>query len=687
MLMDKNMGLELKMPELGNLNDSAQKLECHIALVSADSKLAGDWISALNSTAARHENPFGLHFEAVAPADVERLGRDEDRLQAVIVDGGNDAKGLQEADQLADRIHALRSQLNIFLVAHSDVAGATSPIGEAGAESLANLRRRFDELFDRREGNFNHMFRLVQAFIARRASTPFADTLKEYVFSARDAWHTPGHSGGDSLRNSPWVGDFYRFMGEHVFNTDLSVSVQILDSLLEPHSVIQEAQDLAAQAFGSRHTFFLTNGTSTANKVVIQQILGGGGKIIVDQACHKSVHHAIVMNRCEPVYLKSVLHPEFGIYGPVKRSDIEAALDEHSDARLLVITSCTYDGLRYDLKPIIDYAHERGVKVLVDEAWFAHGFFHPELRPTALECGADYVTQSTHKMLSAFSQASMIHVQDPDFDEFRFRENLNMHASTSPQYAMIASLDVARKQMAMEGYGRLKQCLQMVETLRRAVNETGVFRALTRDDLIAEPLAGDNIGLDPTKVTIDISRSGYSGNEMQIKLFDQYGIQVEKTTYNTITVLVTLGSTESKLLRLIHALKQLAGNTHKRIHVGTPRRLPEFTRFTCLPADAYFADTEELPLMDNGVDATQNLIGRTSADEIVPYPPGIPVLVPGQEISEQIVQYLQQLLQGQNTTEIHGLIFRSDEPMLRVVKEVAEISENKDKKSGGKKAK
>ncbi|USD20685.1 aminotransferase class I/II-fold pyridoxal phosphate-dependent enzyme [Microbulbifer variabilis] len=687
MLVDKNMGLEMKMPELGNLKHSVQKLECHVALVSADSKLAGDWVSALNNTATLHENPFGLVFEAVLPADVEQLALEESRLQAIIVDGGTDTQGLEAADLLADQIHALRSQLNIFLVAQSDVAGGTPLAGKSGVKSLTNLRRRFDELFDRREGNFNHMFRLVQAFIARRASTPFADTLKEYVFSARDAWHTPGHSGGDSLRNSPWVGDFYRFMGEHVFNTDLSVSVQILDSLLEPHSVIQEAQDLAAQAFGSRHTFFLTNGTSTANKVVIQQILGGGGKIIVDQACHKSVHHAIVMNRCEPVYLKSVLHPEFGIYGPVKRSDIEAALDEHSDARLLVITSCTYDGLRYDLKPIIDYAHERGVKVLVDEAWFAHGFFHPELRPTALECGADYVTQSTHKMLSAFSQASMIHVQDPDFDEFRFRENLNMHASTSPQYAMIASLDVARKQMAMEGYGRLKQCLQMVETLRRAVNETGVFRALTRDDLIAEPLAGDNIGLDPTKVTIDISRSGFSGNEMQIKLFDQYGIQVEKTTYNTITVLVTLGSTESKLLRLIHALKQLAGNTHKRIHVGTPRRLPEFTRFTCLPADAYFADTEELPLMDNGVDATQNLISRTSADEIVPYPPGIPVLVPGQEISEQIVQYLQQLLQGQNTTEIHGLIFRSDEPMLRVVKEVAEKSENKDKKSGGKKAK
>ncbi|WP_226662796.1 aminotransferase class I/II-fold pyridoxal phosphate-dependent enzyme [Microbulbifer aggregans] len=655
------MGLELKMPDLGNLTEHRQPLECRVALVSNDRDLSNSWVSALNATAAQHENPYGLRFESVNTAALEKRLREEDPLQALIIDGGCSASELKDAEELSDRMHALRAQLNVFLVAQDSFLD-----NQGGAP--ASVRKRFDELFDRREGNFNHIFRLVQAFIARRASTPFADTLKEYVFTARDAWHTPGHSGGDSLRKSPWVGDFYRFMGEHVFNADLSVSVQVLDSLLEPHSVIQEAQDLAAQAFGAEHTFFLTNGTSTANKVVIQQILGGGGKIIVDQACHKSVHHAIVMNRCEPVYLKSTLHPEFGIYGPVCRADIERALDENPDAGLLVITSCTYDGLRYDLKPIIDLAHERGVKVLIDEAWYAHGYFHTELRPTALECGADYVTQSTHKMLSAFSQASMIHVQDPDFDEYRFRENLNMYASTSPQYAIIASLDVARKQMVMEGFGRLRHCLKMVETLRREVNATGVFRALTLEDLIPAPLANDNIRLDPTKVTIDVTASGYSGKEIQVKLFDQFGIQVEKTTYNTITVLVTLGSTESKLLRLVHAIKQLARQPRRRSHVGSARQLPEFTRLTCLPADAYFADTEELPLMDNGILAEKKLVGRTCADEIVPYPPGIPVLVPGQEISAQIVQFLQQLLQGQSTTEIHGLIFRSDEPMLRVVK-------------------
>ncbi|GMG86485.1 aminotransferase class I/II-fold pyridoxal phosphate-dependent enzyme [Biformimicrobium ophioploci] len=630
-------------------------VSCVVALASDDSVLANNWVHSLNVTAARHENPLDIRFVAVDSSNAEALLRDEEQLQAILVDAGSGEAGRKNAGVLVELAHSIRTQINVFLIASE-------------RRSLAGLEKHFDELFDRGECNFNRIFRLVQAFILKRASTPFADTLRDYVFKAKDAWHTPGHSGGDSLRKSPWVGDFYRFMGEHVFNTDLSVSVQVLDSLLEPHSIIQEAQDLAAQAFGARQTFFLTNGTSTANKVVIQQVLGGGGKIIVDQACHKSVHHAVIMNRAEPVYLKSTLHPTFGIYGPVAQKDIFAALDEHADARLMVLTSCTYDGLRYDLKPIIEYAHERGVKVLVDEAWFAHGYFHPALRPTALECGADYVTQSTHKMLSAFSQASMLHVGDPDFDEHRFRENLNMHMSTSPQYSMIASLDVARKQMAMEGYGCLSRSLEMVETLCREVDETGIFRVLRREDLVPEALANDNIGLDPTKVTIDISRSGYSGNELQIKLFDQFGIQVEKATANTVSVLVTLGSTESKLLRLIHALQQLADGARHNTHLTSPRPLPEFSRFTCLPADAYFAESEEISLANNE-NALEHLKGRTSADEIVPYPPGIPVLVPGQEITEEIVKFLQKLLQGQTSTEIHGLIFRSDEPYLRVVKE------------------
>ena len=145
---------------------------------------------------------------------------------------------------------------------------------------------------------------------------------------------------------------------------------------------------------------------------------------------------------------------------------------------MLILTSCTYDGLRYDLKPIIEAAHEQGIKVIVDEAWYGFARFHPAFRPTALESGADYVTQSTHKVLSAFSQASMIHVNDPGFDAHLFRENFNMHASTSPQYNLIASLDVARKQAVMEGYRLLDRTLKLAQELRDKIDSTGAFRVL-----------------------------------------------------------------------------------------------------------------------------------------------------------------------------------------------------------------
>jgi arginine/lysine/ornithine decarboxylase len=152
-----------------------------------------------------------------------------------------------------------------------------------------------------------------------------------------------------------------------------------------------------------------------ANKVIVQHVLGNGGKMLVDQACHKSVHHAAVLFGIDPVYLPASVNPRFGFYGPVARQRVfDAASSAHPDAQLLVLTSCSYDGFYYDLAPLVERAHAAGMKVLVDEAWYAHGYFHPALRPCALECGADYVTQSTHKMLSAFSQASMIHVGDPD---------------------------------------------------------------------------------------------------------------------------------------------------------------------------------------------------------------------------------------------------------------------------------
>lgn len=627
----------------------------HVAIVSTSATLRERWSDGLgecsrNDPAASNSCEFGFLSVDSTPRTL-RLALEDGLLQAVIID----AVTITDAEELVVSLKACRAELDLFLAVeqgHED-AFCAHPV----------------ELLDRNDDNMNQLFRQVQSAIAHRASTPFADTLRDYVYSAKDAWHTPGHSGGDSLRDSPWVADFHQMMGEHIFNTDLSVSVQVLDSLLEPHSVIQQAQDLAAEAFGAKETFYVTNGTSTANKVIIQHLLGAGGKMIVDQACHKSIHHAAILFGVEPIYLQASLKAEYGFYGPVPKSRIFAAIDANTDAGLLVLTSCTYDGFYYDLKPIIEYAHQRGIKVLIDEAWYAHGRFHPQLRPNALECGADYVTQSTHKMLSAFSQASMIHVADPDFNEHRFREDLNMHTSTSPQYAMIASLDVARKQMSMEGYSQLQRCIDIAQRLRTGINKTGAFRVLELEDMLPDELADDGVRLDPSKLSVDISASGMSARELQLELFESYGVQVEKVTHNTLSVLVTLGSTQSKVLRLLNAFQKLAAKASTKsesVRRNVPP-LPKLSSFHVLPRDAYFGKAVEIALMADQHGLNQAMVGEVSADLVVPYPPGIPVLIPGQEITESIASFLLNLHHSKNGIEIHGLVERGDSAFIRVV--------------------
>jgi arginine/lysine/ornithine decarboxylase len=485
---------------------------------------------------------------------------------------------------------------------------------------------------------------------------------------AKDQWHTPGHSSGESLRGSPWVNDFYEFMGEHVFDADLSVSVPMLDSLMEPKGVIAEAQAMAAKAFGARRTYFATNGTSTANKVIFQTLLAPGEKLLLDRNCHKSVHHGVVLSGAHPIYLDSALNKRYGLYGPVPKKTLLREIRKHPDAQALILTSCTYDGLRYDLAPIVEAAHKTGIKVIIDEAWYGFARFHPEFRPTALEAGADYATQSTHKVLSAFSQASMIHINDPGFREHLFRENFNMHTSTSPQYGLIASLDVARKQASMEGYKLLSRTLELAAEVKEMINSTKVFRVLELDDLLPEKTKNDGIRLDPTKVTIDISGCGYTVDDLQKLLFERYNIQVEKSTFNTLTLLLTVGTTRSKVSRLYDALMRIAreGRQPRRL-VQTPE-IPSFTKLRYLPRDAYYCGGELVPVFDDRERVNKALQGKVCADQIVPYPPGIPVLVPGQVITSKIVAYLGDLLHSHKRMEMHGIVYEGYVPCIRVLK-------------------
>ncbi|WP_199154782.1 aminotransferase class I/II-fold pyridoxal phosphate-dependent enzyme [Chromobacterium sp. ASV23] len=632
-----------------------------VLVVSDDVTWQAEVMAGLGAAAVRLENPFGLTFVAAnATAETMELLARDGEVQVALVD--RQLKGTangEAAAQLANRISDFRPEISLYVFLRDDDERAL-------VEELAS--HAVDGYFYRDEADFNGWFRILSAELAEKSATPFYDRLKQYVRMAKDSWHTPGHSGGDSLKGSPWVGDFHDFVGEHLLRADLSVSVPMLDSLLHPTGVIAEAQMLAAKAFGARKTYFATNGTSTSNKVIFQTLLAPGDKLLLDRNCHKSVHHGVILSGARPVYLDSSINRQYGIFGPVPKAIIFQAIDENPDARVLILTSCTYDGLRYDLKPIIEAAHEKGIKVIVDEAWYGFARFHPAFRPTALESGADYVTQSTHKVLSAFSQASMIHVNDPRFDEHLFRENFNMHASTSPQYNLIASLDVARKQAVMEGYRLLDRTLKLAQELREKINSTGAFRVLELNDLLPEEMREDGIQLDPTKLTVDFSRSGFTADELQQALFERYNIQVEKSTFSTITLLLTIGTTRSKLSRLYDAMLRLTKEGRPPRALGRMPEIPRFTRLACLPRDAFYEAGERLPLLDDDGRPNAALSGRVCCDQIVPYPPGIPVLVPGQVIDDTILAYLARLQKTQKTIEMHGLAEDGGEFYVRVLR-------------------
>jgi arginine decarboxylase len=639
-----------------------------ILVINDEQLVLKEFVKLLNAAAKSLDNPLGITFTGIATArDALKAIEEDGDIQAVIVDdtlytlkndGGSSRVLQMSALELVQKITRFRPELDVYIL-----------IAQEQEDEVVDalFSEAVDGYFYREERDYRGIYRILNAQMQEKADTPFYDQLKTYVLMAKDAWHTPGHSSGDSLRDSPWVSDFYEFMGEHVFDADLSVSVPMLDSLMEPSGVILEAQKLAAKAFGARRTFFATNGTSTGNKVIFQTLIAPGEKLLLDRNCHKSVHHGVVLSGAHPIYLDSSVNKKYGIFGPIPKKTILRAIEEHADAEALVLTSCTYDGLRYDLAPIIEAAHAKGIKVVVDEAWYGFARFHPAFRPTALESGADYATQSTHKVLSAFSQASMVHVNDPDFNEHIFRENFNMHTSTSPQYSMIASLDVARKQAIMEGYKLLSRTLSLSTELRHQINSTGVFRVLELDDLLPDEVRHDNIQLDPTKVTVDISECGYTVDELQHELFERYNIQVEKSTFNTLSLLLTIGTTRSKVSRLYDALMRIARERRSTRRIYRTPDIPGFTHLKYLPRDAFYCGGQGLPILDDQDRINAALNGKVAADQITPYPPGIPVLVPGQVITAEIMHYLAGLLRSHKRVELHGIVYDGYMPCVRVL--------------------
>lgn len=645
---------------------------------------------------------------------------------------------------LGDVIKSLRAELDLYLVTSLSVEEVAGEITET-----------FSRVFYRQE-DYLELHLSIQRGIGARYATPFFSALRDYAEQPTGVFHAMPISRGKSVVKSHWIKDMADFYGLNIFLAETSATSGGLDSLLAPTGTIKRAQEAAARAFGAHHTFFVTNGTSTANKIVVQALVKPGDIVLVDRDCHKSHHYTLLLAGAYVHYLDSYPLDRWTFYGAVPLSRIKEALLQHKEdgtldrVRMLLLTNCTFDGVVYNPERVMHecLAIKPDLVFVWDEAWFAFARFSPLYRRrTAMEAAkrlkdryrsaeyrlayeaADdksgmpdpdevriraYATQSTHKTLTSLRQGSMIHVRDQEWGaaQHAFREAFMTHTSTSPNYQILASLDVGRRQVELEGYELVQQQVELAMVLREKVLHNRQlkrwFRFLTTKDVIPEeyrssgvdsyydaekgwsPMAKawaeDEFVLDPSRLTLFVGSTGIDGDTFkQEHLMARHGIQVNKTSRNTVLFMTNIGTTRSSVAHLLEVLARMSRTFDDDLdHAGPAERsafkarivslteelppLPDFSYFhTAFRPDvssttpegdlrkAFFlaADENNCEYLRIGKTIEAAMAGGrevVSAMFLTPYPPGFPILVPGQVVSEHILAYMSAL----DTKEIHG---------------------------------
>jgi arginine decarboxylase len=671
---------------------------------------------------------------------------------------GDDDPADIRAQALSAALAELRPELDLYLMTEIAVEDIAGRMGE-------NFRR----IFHGRESVLELHLCILEG-VAARFRTPFFSALRQYSQRPTGVFHALPISQGKSIVNSHWIKDMVDFYGLEVFMAETSSTCGGLDSLLEPTGPLRDAQRLAAQTYGSRNSYFVTNGTSTANKIVTQSLVAPGDIVLLDRNCHQSHHYGMMMAGAQVVYLEAYSLPDYSMYGAVPLRQIKSTLLELKAAgkldrvKMMSLTNCTFDGVVYDVQRVMEecLAIKPDLVFLWDEAWFAFARFHPVYRnrtamasakkvlerlrdPQRLQeyqdqLAADidnppstddlldrrlipdpakarvrvYATQSTHKTLTSLRQGSIIHVFDQDFEQKvaePFHEAYMAHTSTSPNYQILASMDLGRRQVALEGLELVQRQIENAMQLRDAIDNHPLISkymcCLRTSDLIpeqfrptaiAQPLrsglhnmvtvwANDEFVLDPTRITLSIGRTGYAGDTFKREqLMDRYGVQINKTSRNTVLFMTNIGTTRSSVAFLVEVLVKIARDLETRtteMGLGERSRFerrvqrltarstsqPDFSGFHPAFLDdnpdrpptsegdvrsafylsyndtfcEYLTDEEVDEKLDAGTDVV-------SATFVTPYPPGFPVLVPGQLFSRQILSFIRQL----DTPEIHG---------------------------------
>ena len=726
----------------------------------------------------RSENTSGLGIRALADAiesegsevlgvtsygDLSQFAQQQSRASAFIL--SIDDEEFSPGPDLDPVVVNLRSFINEVRRKNADV-----PIYVYGETKTS---RHLPNDILRELHGFIHMFEDTPEFVARHiireaksylegVQPPFFKALLDYAEDGSYSWHCPGHSGGVAFLKSPVGQMFHQFFGENMLRADVCNAVEELGQLLDHDGAIGESERNAARIFNADHCFFVTNGTSTSNKMVWHHTVAPGDVVVVDRNCHKSVLHAIIMTGAVPVFLKPTRN-HFGIIGPIPKSEFEPAtiqakikanpllkgVDEKQvKPRVLTLTQSTYDGVLYNTETIKKMLDGYVANLHFDEAWLPHAAFHPfygtyhamgKKRERPLESMV-YSTQSIHKLLAGISQASHVLVQDSQnnkLDRHLFNEAYLMHTSTSPQYSIIASCDVAAAMMEPPGGTALVEesileALDFRRAMRKVDDEYGKdwwFKVWGPDQLVEDGIGraedwiikaegrtakwhgfgkladGFNM-LDPIKATIVTPGLDLNGRfdlqgipaSIVTKFLSEHGVIVEKTGLYSFFIMFTIGITKGRWNSLLTALQQFKDDYDRNQHLW--RVLPEFcqkhrtyermglkdlcqhvhslyakhdvARLTTemylsdltpamKPSDAYaqiaHRNTERVP-----IDALE---GRITTSLVTPYPPGIPLLIPGEVFNRKIIDYLK-FSREFNTqcpgfeSDIHGLVEEKD---------------------------
>ncbi len=478
--------------------------------------------------------------------------------------------------------------------------------------------------------------------------TPLFTGLLAHASRNPVQFHIPGHKKGAGM-----APEFRKFIGENALSIDL-INIAPLDDLHNPHGIIQEAQRIAAEAFGADHTYFSVQGTSGAIIGMIMSVCSPGDKILVPRNVHKSISTAIVFSGALPVFMKPDLDTRLGIAHGVSLETVRNALDQHPDAKGVLVINPTYYGVSADLKSIVELAHSRGVPVLVDEAHGVHINFHEELPLSAMQAGADLAATSVHKLGGSMTQTSVLNIREGYVYAGRVQAIMSMLQTTSTSYLLLASLDVARKQLATKGRQLIDKAMKLANKTRQEINEIPGLYCFGAE-IIGE--TSSRFEFDPTKLCINVTELGVTGAEMEKLLRNEFNIEVELSDLYNILCIVSLGDIEDDLDALMKALRTLAARFYRtRPATEMKVRIPTTPILAMSPREAFYAQTEEVPLTESE--------GRVIAESIMVYPPGIPILLPGEIVSHENLEYIEDCIEA-------GLpVQGTEDPDIRMVKVV-----------------